>query len=204
MGCLTAAVVVSGALPARFGVAASFRRRLLAQLPEVRFHRPFGDSKTEPSAARFARPIVRTAVEPLEDPVPAFSLDSGTRVAHLQCRPAGSLGDAHADPAGLGCVFDRVAHQIDQRLSEDEVVANASGSAHTLDAQRLLVLFSQDAEVSGDGLGQFTQVDQLGCQLDFAGVRSRQGQQPFDETAQSVRADTRSVDASEHRLPADA
>ena len=87
---------------------------------------------------------------------------SRTRIADLERSAVRPLRDAHAYLAAGWREFDGVVHEIDQRLTQHETVAGAPGSADALDRHRLMLLFSQHAQVRGHVLSQLAKVDPLG------------------------------------------
>ena len=104
---------------------------------------------------------MRAAVEAIEDPMLALGEDPRTRIGDLERRPVSLVRDANAYPAAGGCVLDGVVHEVDQRLTQHQTVANAPGRADAIDRHRLLFLFGEHGQVRGHVLGELAQVDRL-------------------------------------------
>ena len=125
------------------------------QAAAVRFDRAPRDRETKPGTRR-AR---GGAIEAIEDPLAGITDNPGAVVDDVDRRLAVCVGDLDADAPADRAELDRVVDEVNQRLPDDQPIANRMGIAVGVNRDGLALFFRQHRQVGGDVFRQLAKID---------------------------------------------
>src|SRR4029453_8936391 len=124
----------------------------------VGFNRPARNGEPESHPAGLARPGGVHSVEALEDPLLVLRRDPRPGVTHLDGDvPGRRVSDTDLDRALRRRVLDRVVQQVDETLPPDPRVALSLERGVDVEAQALILLLGEDAEMIDDARDEIAQ-----------------------------------------------
>src|SRR5262249_38725596 len=107
---------------------------------------PSGDGQPEAGAAHLARTPFVNPVEAVEDSLAVLLRNARALVAHRYRRVAAVASDIDVDPRLPRSVFDRVVHDVRDRVPQYQSISRPSNSGRRVAGQPLLSPLGQNPE----------------------------------------------------------